>query len=534
MRTYEPTTRSSEPDHDPAPDTRAGALGTGHDERPRARGITPRSAGALTLLVVGLVAAVVRLRLLASPTPFYYGTYDDGVYFTEALRLVHGLLPYRDGVFLQPPGLVLATAPFAALASFIGDSHAFVIARGGFALLGAVNAVLVAANLRRSGLLTAAVGGLIYALAWPAVYLERTIALEVPGTTAILISLLLLRVSDSGRRLAVLAGAAAGIAVDLKIWYVPLLIVLAVLARRRAGWFLAGGAVAGLAVYLPFFIAAPAVMWRQIVVAQLGRPNQDLPVWIRIRSIIGVDAAGTGRPWWQLSGTAGAVLLLALLAIVVVLALTTPDGRAFVALLAVSAAILLISPSYLQHYATLTAAPLALVGAAGVGRLAALMRNRWTTIPLAVLAVLVAVVAYLPQDLGIRTKEDRPIAQVLPIARLKTAAATVHGCLISDDPTVLVLMNRLSADLDRGCDVQADPSGIGFVLTTPGVPQVYRPQNPLFQKEIVSYLHSADAYIQSRSTVGLGLSTATQQLLDQDRVLARVHRFTIRAGRPAR
>ena len=41
------------------------------------------------------------------------GNYDDGVYYSAATALVHGQLPYRDFLLLQPPGIAVLLAPFA-------------------------------------------------------------------------------------------------------------------------------------------------------------------------------------------------------------------------------------------------------------------------------------------------------------------------------------------------------------------------------------------------------------------------------------
>lgn len=43
--------------------------------------------------------------------------YDDGVYFGSAVMLIHGHLPYRDFVFIQPPGVTLLLTPFALLSN---------------------------------------------------------------------------------------------------------------------------------------------------------------------------------------------------------------------------------------------------------------------------------------------------------------------------------------------------------------------------------------------------------------------------------
>jgi len=39
--------------------------------------------------------------------------YDDGVYFGNALRLVHGAIAYRDFAMVQPPGSMLLLTPVA-------------------------------------------------------------------------------------------------------------------------------------------------------------------------------------------------------------------------------------------------------------------------------------------------------------------------------------------------------------------------------------------------------------------------------------
>jgi len=40
------------------------------------------------------------------------GNYDDGVYYASGTALLNGILPYRDYVFLHPPGIVVMLAPF--------------------------------------------------------------------------------------------------------------------------------------------------------------------------------------------------------------------------------------------------------------------------------------------------------------------------------------------------------------------------------------------------------------------------------------
>ena len=69
--------------------------------------------------------------------------YDDGAYFGSAIRLVHGALPYRDFVMVQPPGFTLLASPLALLSRAIGTRDALAIARLFMPLVAALNVVLV-------------------------------------------------------------------------------------------------------------------------------------------------------------------------------------------------------------------------------------------------------------------------------------------------------------------------------------------------------------------------------------------------------
>ena len=63
-----------------------------------------------TLLAIGL-----RLYQLTRPQYLLGVTeYDDGTDFGSAILLVHGYLPYRDFIIVQPPGITLLMAPVAA------------------------------------------------------------------------------------------------------------------------------------------------------------------------------------------------------------------------------------------------------------------------------------------------------------------------------------------------------------------------------------------------------------------------------------
>ncbi len=137
------------------------------------RGAPP--ARALLLVVAGaaVLAAGVRAVVL-SHSGGLSGLlgYDQGVYFSAAEALVWGRLPYRDFLFLHPPGVVVALAPLGVLARLTHDSWGIEVARVTAVLLGAANAGLVALAARRAGPVAAATAGAFYAV-WRPVAVTR-------------------------------------------------------------------------------------------------------------------------------------------------------------------------------------------------------------------------------------------------------------------------------------------------------------------------------------------------------------------------
>ncbi len=496
-----------------------------------------------------LVPAVVLLAFAARLVPMLaggglggIGGYDDGVYYTAAASLAHGRLPYQDFLLLHPPGILLVLAPFAWLGSHTSDAAGFAVARVAFMLIGALNAALVVVLLRRYGPTAAAVGGIFYALFYPAVYAERSTLLEPLGTLALLVALLLLgratKATQAGQATdatgdagigwrCYAAGAALGAGVAVKIWYVVAVLVLVAVVRGAARWrVLAGAAAAAAAICLPFFVAAPTSMFRYVITDQVGRPGGHVSVVKRIESIVGLDGVAAGKP-------GSSVLILAMLMLLAVFAacaavtLTVPAARIFVWLLAANAVVLLVSPSYFKHYSTLTAAPLALIVGVAVARVRPRLLRRTLGRPLLGGVALVAVVGFaLPGPLN-------PLGTSFPAPPMRAAAARVHGCVTADDPTALVELNVLTSDLDRGCLLWPDVTGWTYdtadVRTHSGKEQS-RPKNTVWQRLVLGYLKSGSAVILARPDTGL--SQATKASIDAGPVLAHAGGYALH-GVPA-
>lgn len=467
---------------------------------------------------VAVAAAAARLvPLLRGGGLTGLGNYDDGVYYAAGTALAHGRLPYADYLLLHPPGIVLALAPFGLLARLVGDPVGLAAARLGWIALGAVGSVLVARLLRGQGLVLAALGGLAYAVAPPAVYTGWTPMLETPAATCVLLALLVLhRTSpddgDRGRvpaRRAVLAGVLLGLSADLKIWGVAS--VLAVVAwylargaRRNAAEVLLGALVSVAAVCLPFFLTSPGAMWRMVVLDQLGRGRSQVPLVARVAGILGVAGPGgdgAGARW----AAASALVLAAGLAVVLVVAAArmVPSARLAVLLTVVHTGVLLTGPSWFRHYPALVTGPLVVATVSGAG---ALVRHVGAARPRAgrcLLAVLALAVAALALPLA-----GERLGTPFPGAALGAAARARAGCVTSDDPAALAAMDVLSSDLARGCPFVADLGGYSYELARERGRATPRSSDAAWQRLYLEHLRAGTTALPFRYAPQQSPSTA--------------------------
>jgi alpha-1,2-mannosyltransferase len=486
------------------------------------------AAGRWVPVAVALLAVAVRWNLLGGNVGLHgYHGYDDGVYFASAVAFVHGRMPYADFLLLHPPGIMLALTPFAALARWTGDATAFATARVAFILVGALNTFLVARIARRWGTAAMVTAGTLYALSSAAAYAERLTLLEGLGTLTVLAGVVLLHRASAAatpRWWLVAAGAVLGLGPVIKIWnVVPVLVVLAWYALGkgvRSALVVAGAAVASATlVVLPFAWHAGGRMLRLVVLDQLGRPRTPETIAERLDGVTGV-----GPMPWTTSEAPRTVLMMAVCAIVALAAVTAwrrRRGRLWVALLVAEVLVILASPSYFTHYAAYSAAAVPLVLGAAVS-LVPVGRRVWTAA-----AACVA--------LGLLTGAVRaPTPLPFPAAQVRRDLPAT-GCIQSDSPGALALLNVLSRDEERGCDLPVDVSGRTYDIGNrdqQGRP-VPRDDNVLWQHYIVTYLTSGSAAVVTRTT-GDALEPATARALHADMTVVSVGRVEVLLhGRPA-
>lgn len=465
---------------------------------------------------VAALAFALRLTLILRTPGGLTGLmgYDPGVYYAAGDALAHGRLPYRDFLFLHPPGVLLVTTPFSMLGQLTTDEIGFVAAVLGFIAIGALNAALVVIAARRFGLpdRAATTGGLVYAVWFGAAGAEVTVHLEQLGTLAFLGCLICLAppAANRLRTLVFAGGACAALACTVKIWWsVPLLVVLlwlGIRSRRWAavGWF-AGGAGCALAVIAgPFFVAAPSAMWRMVVVDQLSRARGPTLLQ-RAAEITNLDKLFGSH----VTALHVALVVVTLLCLAVGALAWHSRVRLPVVLVVAQLLVLAVAPSFFSFYADYVAAAVALTVAAATSVVLSARWLRAALVGISAAASVSAVVTGLSAD----------VSQPFPATQLRSGVAQAR-CVMSDSPGALIELDALSRGLAAGCPYWIDVTGLTYDADRAPVPRV---ENVRWQRDILRYLRSGDAVVLARPATGI--DAATRRKLGRDCVLAAAGTF---------
>lgn len=479
--------------------------------------------------VVFVVALVARFGLLEHSDGGPGGEigYDAGVYYAAAAALIHGRWPYHGFVLLHPPALMLLLTPFALLGRLTSDHTGFITANACFEVLAAATAVLVHRVVSNvgAGRAGALVAGLFYALWYGAVYAEVGVRLEPLGSFAFVLGLWLIRDGRPGRVRLLGGGAALGVAVCTKIWWiVPVVVVLGWAcrpsARRTAKQVVPGAVGASVLVCGPFFAYAPRQMWRMVVTDQLGR-RTSTPWTNRVNELTGASTFSSlhGHRADLVSALIVAVALAGVIA-----AWRNQIGRLPVLLSFSVGIVLLASPTYFTYYGCFAAAPIALTLGCALAPTGAAASSLWRrTGALSGVASLLLAFVITAAVLTSQPASGEPF----PAAQL---AAGVRGqrCVLSDSPQALIQLNVLSRDFDNGCPNWVDVSGRSYDVDSDG--NLARRNNPKWQRDILRYLLSGNALIVIRAQTGL--SPSTLRVIAGLPVLARSGRYQLHASRP--
>jgi hypothetical protein len=250
------------------------------------------------IVVLTLIGLALRLFYLSRPGYLSGVTeYDDGSYLGSAIRLVHGQLPYRDFVFVQPPGITLVMTPVALISELTGSGVGMVLGRLLTVLAGTAGIAMTGLLVRHRGVLAVLLASGIVAIHPESIAAAHTILVEPWLVLFCLAGAMAFfrrdRIARSNGRI-VAAGLAFGFAGVIEAWaIVPVLVLLATLARqpRRALRFAISVAAGFLIPTVPFAALAPASFYKSIIVAQVGsRPSAERVFGLfRIRLMIGLS-----------------------------------------------------------------------------------------------------------------------------------------------------------------------------------------------------------------------------------------------------
>jgi hypothetical protein len=440
--------------------------------------LTPVGVAILVATAIGLA---LRLLQLTRPGHLLGVTeYDDGVYFGSAIRLINGVMPYKDFVLVQPPGLILLMTPVAALSKLTGSAWGLGIGRLITACAGAASVPLAGVLVRRRGLLAVVLTCGIMAVYPDAILAAHTVLQEPWLVLCVLLGLLAVfeddRLTANGRRLA-WGGVAFGFAGAIKLWAIFPIVVIAALCLpnlRRLGVYLAGVIAGFLVPVLPFLIAAPSMFWRGVFLAQVVRvDNARTTLATRLADLSGIDSTVSTKVSIATATAALAVVLIALLIAGTCMAASILTRRlppplewfALVTSLLVFVSFLIPADFY-YHYAAFFIPFLALAIGLPVARLAAALQERagqrspGLRLDLAAAGIAVLALAVMAIVQG----HSETVLKAAYQPSSASAAVPPGACVLSDQVSFTIAANRFTSSVP-GCPQLVDGVGTDLALS---------------------------------------------------------------------
>ena len=496
----------------------------------------------VTVVIAAATVLALGLRVYELSLPGYLmglTEYDDGSYFGSAVHLVRGILPYRDFVFVQPPGITLLMTPAALIAKATGSTAGgMAIGRILTTLASAAGVVLLGLLVRHRGVLATLVACGVLAVFPDSIAAAHTVLVEPWLVLFCLLGAVAVfdgdRLTSSGRRLA-WGGAAFGFAGAIEAWaIIPVLVIAALcLPRpRRAVPFVAGVAAAFLIPVVPFAVLAPGRFYQSLIVAQVGHRAAVLrvPVWIRLKEMTGLSHV-------HLPGRANllithlhlrdhptvlfAVLILVLLTVgglaLQVLASRKPpaplDGFALVTT-ALIVAIFMWPTQFHYHFAAFLAPFLGMAIALPASRLLTPATGRglaWTAAGLAAALLVVFTIVQVRAEGQLRAI----IAPTGPASIAAFGRAIPPGsCVATDEISLLILADRFVSDVP-GCSTMVDGTGTDLALSRGGTPGTGAGRNPAvaaaWRQE---FSHASFAWLSAYSRRRIAWSPALKAYFD--------------------
>lgn len=439
--------------------------------------------------------------------------YDDGAYVATALRLGHSVFPYRDYIFLHPPGITVILFPVNFVAFVASEQWALVVARiltGGVAV---ANVGLAAFLLRRRGPWAMAVAGTALAL-WPLTsFVSTTVMIEPYVGFFLLTGMISIFDSEEvaeGRRLFI-GGLLLGMAVALKVVAaIPIAVILGVCIWRKGRRSLAvfqGVVLTFAVVALPFVVLAPTEFIRQVFLVQMQRTSamtEGVPLGARLETIFGLSSSPAhGREGLLAFGLLASMLLL--VAVTAFLMRERRDslcGAVFLCWIA-CLGFLLRTPDVFNQYPYPATIFGSLILGVCVGEIATRLfqsdylacrrTQRWAVVVLAVAAIGgAALLVGIPRSLS---KFEPLKSEAIDPAQWIRGAVPKGSCVLFDVPTLVVVSDRLSSA--GSCPNLIDPFGLWLATEEHAPPGRSTTRPDAFVAEWQRYFEKADYIVLS-------------------------------------
>jgi alpha-1,2-mannosyltransferase len=448
------------------------------DARPQTGdGVRPWAVNAV---VIATTLLAVGLRLYDLSRPGYLlgiSEYDDGTDFGSAVRLVHGAVPYRDFIMVQPPGITLIMFPVALATKAAGTITGMAVARVCTALASAAAVPVAGLLTRHRGLFATFVTCAVLAIYPDSVLAARTVLLEPWLVLFCLLGALAVFDGDrvaGGRRL-FLGGVLFGFAGAVKVWAIlPVAVILVLTARRpRQAARYAAGVVLGFCVpVLPFALTAPSTFYRSVIVAQLVRHDiVRVPQGYRLQQMLGL--VHTSQLATPPLAVISIVVVLVIAAVTVLgsrLAHSPPPALDWFATgtCALVVAAFLWPADFYYHYAGFLAPFLALVLALPFARLLAALpgagTRRWLALlrPGAAVTAAAAIVVLVVFQVLAEYHEYSgvPASEIAAAQRLIPPGA----CVATDQASYTIAIDRFVSSVP-GCSLMVDGVGTDYALS---------------------------------------------------------------------
>ena len=427
-----------------------------------------------TLIIIGMTLLALAVRLYYFTRPGYLlgvTEYDDGSYFGSAVRLVHGVLPYRDFVFVQPPGITILMTPVALLSKVTGTDAGLAVARILTMLAGAAGTALAGLLVRHRGALAALIATGIVAVYADSVASSHTLLVEPWVVLFCLIGAVAVFDGDtftSSRRRLVWGGVAFGFAGLIEAWaIVPVLVLLVLMIRtgRRTLIWLAGVAAGFLLPVAPFAAIAPRNFFHGVITAQIGGREGAIrvPLYFRIRHMAGFANYPDLKHTLVLAvaaALAGFIVIATLLASGLARKLPPVlDWFAYGTTAAIIAMFLWPSQFH-YHFSGFLAPFFGLSLALPAARLVAVLRDKTARAPVAgrTIAALAGTVS--------QVSFEHTLLPLAPIDAMAIGKKIIPpgACVLADNVAYTITANRF-VNSKPGCPTVDDGTGANFALS---------------------------------------------------------------------